>query len=61
MATFRPAVATSREMHMIDVRKGEPYQFMEETLYSAADMPLVVLEISVNDNYIKYAVTRRMR
>jgi hypothetical protein len=29
-------------------------------LYSAQDVPLVLAEISVNDEYIKYAVMRHL-
>jgi GntR family transcriptional regulator len=60
VATLRPAVATKREQEMFGVRAGRPYQFMEEILYSADDVPLVFAEISVNDDYIQYAVMRHV-
>lgn len=60
VATLRPAVATKRERTTIGVPAGAPYQFMEEMLYSAQDVPLVLAEISVNDEYIKYAVMRHL-
>jgi DNA-binding GntR family transcriptional regulator len=58
VATLRPAVATHAERSTIGVPAGAPYQFMEEILYSAQDVPLVLSEISVNDDYIQYAVMR---
>lgn len=60
VATLRPAVATAREFETIGVPAGSPYQFMEEILYSAGDVPLVVSEISVNHEYIQYAVMRHL-
>ena len=60
MATLRPAVASEREQETIGVAEGRPYQFMEELLYSADDVPLVLSEISVNDDYIQYAVMRQL-
>lgn len=60
VATLRPAVATRRERETIGVRAGEPYQFMEELLYSADDVPLVLSEICVNDDYVRYAVMRHL-
>jgi GntR family transcriptional regulator len=60
VATLRPAIATKREQDTIGVRTGRPYQFMEEILYSADDIALVLSEISVNDDYVQYAVMRHM-
>lgn len=60
VATLRPAVATEREQDMFGVRAGQPYQFMEEILYSSDDVPLVFSEISVSDDYIQYAVVRHV-
>ena len=60
VATLRPTLATARELELIGVEVGQPFQFMEEVLHSAEDVPLVISEISVNDDYVQYAVMRQM-
>lgn len=59
VATLHPRLAADAEKATIGLEPGEPFLFMEELLYAADGDALVLSEISVNPDFVQYAVMRQ--
>lgn len=59
VAKLIPRAAAPGDRNSLQLTVGEPYLFLEETFYSAEEVPLALSFVSVNPHAVEFSIFRR--